>query len=77
MPLPPDCSVASLAAWLRILDYPSANFTGIEMARAIRALLEAKCRAMFENVIDLWPEDDFIPGIATQEDLVSRVLGAP
>lgn len=77
MTLPKSCEVADLAAWAHKMwafdDRIMPEDT--EMARAVRALLEAKCAEVLEAASDehcyaMWVGKSHIDAI------VSRVLGA-
>lgn len=77
MPLPPDCSVASLAAWL---DKHSPVYLGgpimASMARAVRALVEEKVREAVSEASAIYVHPD-ASGPYAVDLIVSRVLGAP
>lgn len=68
--LPPSCSVADLAAWLQL----EGGATYAHMARAVRALVEAKVREAVSEASAIYVHPD-ASGPYAVDLIVSRVLG--
>ena len=64
--LPKSCEVAELAAWLWSLDTDEASYDG--MARAVRALVEARVRASLAEFGEWVPE--------SIEKHIAKILGS-
>lgn len=73
MSSPKDLSIEALAEWLDANDDCDEAPAYIAMARAVRALVEAKVREAIDAYIDALPSD-YAP-IPDDEPIVSRVMG--
>lgn len=77
IPPPPSCSVDALADWLADLEPDSCERDIDATARAVRALLDAKCRATAHDTEVVFHPDCEPLTAASLDTILARVLGAP